>query len=202
MQVLRHKLENLTMTQTRTISLRHENPLAVFLQQPETQPPCEYIAGEIIPKPMPKTRHARLQSKLIEAINKIVESQKVAYGFPELRFTFGDRSIVPDVAVLRWTAIPFDDQGEPLDDITIAPNWMIEILSPGQSANRVTSNILYALGFGTEVGWLIDPDDRSVLIFLPQQQPIFCRGSDRLFGLQEIDLELSAEELFSWLKMN
>ena len=103
--------------------------------------------------------------------------------------------------VLPWSNIPFNDQGEPLDDITIAPDWMIEILAPGQRAKRVTSNILYALGFGTTLGWLIDPDDRSVLIFLPQQQPIFCRGSDRLLSLEEIGLELRAEELFSWLKM-
>lgn len=40
-------------------------------------------------------------------INGIIEAQKVAYGFPELRCTFGDRSIVADVAVLRWSNIPF-----------------------------------------------------------------------------------------------
>jgi Uma2 family endonuclease len=184
---------------TRTIAFV---PLEVFLQQPETQPPQEYIAGEISPKPMPTTRHARLQSKLVGAINGVAEPSKVAYGFPELRCTFGDRSLVPDLAVLRWSNIPFDEQGEPLDDITIAPDWTIEILSPGQSANRVASNILYALEFGTELGWLIDPDDRSVLIFLPQQQPLFCRGSDRLLVLQDIELELDSDQLFSWLKMN
>lgn len=32
-----------------------------FLKLPETKPVSEYINGEIIPKPMPKGRHSRLQ---------------------------------------------------------------------------------------------------------------------------------------------
>ncbi len=32
-----------------------------FLKLPETKPASEYINGEIIPKPMPKGKHSRLQ---------------------------------------------------------------------------------------------------------------------------------------------
>jgi hypothetical protein len=38
-------------------------PLKAFLQQPETEPPSEYINGEIIQKPMPEARYSRLQAK-------------------------------------------------------------------------------------------------------------------------------------------
>lgn len=37
----------------------------------------------------------------------------------------------------------FDEESEPLDDVLIAPSWSIEILSPLQSSNRVTGNILH-----------------------------------------------------------
>ena len=43
--------------------------------------------------------------------------------------------------------------------------------SPDQSSNRVTGNILHCLTYGCQLGWLIDPNDRSVMIFQPQQQP-------------------------------
>lgn len=82
-----------------------------FLKLPETKPASTYIDGEIIQKPMPKTRHSRLQAKLINGINEVTEERQIAYAFPELRCTFGDRSIVADVAVIRWQQIEFDDNG-------------------------------------------------------------------------------------------
>lgn len=186
------------MVQTSSKSLTLEE----FLKLPETKPASEYINGETIQKPMPKTRHSRLQGKLTSTINGVVEEKRLAYAFPELRCTFGGRSVVPDVTVLVWERIEFNDQGEPVDDVFIAPDWTIEILSPEQSSNRVTGNILHCLKHGTQLGWLIDPDDRSVLIFLPNQQPELCQGSDRLVVLDGVDLQLTAEQLFAWLRMN
>ena len=113
------------MTVVKPLSLTLEK----FLNLPETKPASEYIDGEIIQKPMPKTRHSRLQGKLIDAINEVTEARQIAYAFPELRCTFGGRSIIPDVAVFRWQYIGLDENGEPLDDVLVAPNWTIEILS-------------------------------------------------------------------------
>ncbi|MEH2380779.1 MAG: Uma2 family endonuclease [Nostoc sp.] len=175
--------------------------LEEFLKLPETKPASIYIDGEIIQKPMPKTRHSRLQAKLINGINEVTEKRQIAYAFPELRCTFGGRSIVPDVAVIRWQQIEFDHNGEPVDDVLIAPNWTIEIISPNQSSNRVTSNILHCLKYGCQLGWLIDPDDRSVLVFKPHQQPEFCHREDSLTVLDGVDLELTVEQIFGWLKM-
>ena len=186
------------MTVAKPVSLTLEE----FLNLPETKPASEYIGGKIIQKPMPKTRHSRLQGKLIDAINEVTEARQIAYAFPELRCTFGGRSIIPDVAVFRWQYIGLDENGEPLDDVLVAPNWTIEILSPDQSSNRVTGNILHCLKYDCQLGWLIDPDDRSVIAFQPQQQPELFHQADKLVVLEGVDLDLTAEQLFSWLKMN
>jgi Uma2 family endonuclease len=185
------------MTAAKPASLTLEE----FLKLPETKPPSEYINGEIIQKPMPKTRHSRLQGKLINAINEVTEARQIAYAFPELRCTFGDRSIIPDIAVFRWHQIELDENGEPLDDVLVAPNWTIEILSPDQSSNRVTGNILHCLKHGCQLGWLIDPNDRSVIVFQPQQQPELFHQEDKLVVLEGVELELTAEQVFSWLRM-
>lgn len=89
--------------------------LEAFLKLPETKPASEYLDGEMIQKPVPKTRHSRLH--------------------------------------------------------------------------------------GCQLGWLVDPRDRSVIIFQPQQQPEFCHQQDRLIVLAGIELELTAERVFGWLKM-
>jgi Uma2 family endonuclease len=175
--------------------------LEAFLKLPETKPASEYIAGNIIQKPMPKARHSRLQGKAIATINAVTEAPQLAYAFPELRCTFGGRSVVPDVVVLRWENIQFNGDGEPLDDILIAPDWTIEILSPGKSSNKVIGNILHCLKYGGQLGWLVDLDDRSTLVFQPQQSPEICYGTDHLKVLDGIELELTVENLLSWLKL-
>ncbi|MBD2144432.1 MULTISPECIES: Uma2 family endonuclease [Sphaerospermopsis] len=186
------------MTVTKSLSLTLEQ----FLKLPETKPPSEYINGEIIQKPMPKTRHSRLQSKIINTVNQITEANKIAYAFPELRCTFAGRSIIPDIAIIRWENIAFDDNGEPVDDVVIAPDWTIEILSPEQSSNRVTGNILHCIKYGCQLGWLIDPDDRSILMFQPQKEPELKYAKDDLIILTGVELNLTVEEVFGWLKMS
>lgn len=176
--------------------------LVDFLDLPETEPASEYIDGEILQKIMPKGKHSHLQLSLSISINQAASSSKIAYAWPELRCSFGDRSIVPDIAVFEWGHIPFDADGEVPNDFSIAPDWIIEILSPGESPNRVTQKILYSLQHGTKLGWMLDPSDRSILVFTPNQLPIFCEGGDRLPVLTSIDLELTCEQIFGWLKMN
>lgn len=175
--------------------------LEQFLTLPETKPASEYIEGEIVQKTMPKGKHSLLQLKLCNCINDRVEPQAIAYALPELRCSFGDRSIVPDIAIFRWSRIPFDADGEMPNDFLLPPDWTIEILSPEQSSSRVIDNISYCLEHGCDLGWLLDPDDRSVLVLRSQQQPKLFLGNDRLPVLKEIDLELTVEQMFSWLKM-
>lgn len=83
-----------------------------FLKLSETKPSSEYIKGQIIQKPMPQGKHSKLQGKLVTSINEVGESRKIAFAFPELRCTFGGRSIVPDVAVFAWEQIPLDQRGD------------------------------------------------------------------------------------------
>ena len=175
--------------------------LEEFLKLPETKPASEYINGEIIQKPIPKGKHSRLQLRLCETLNNVAEPLHIASAFPELRCSFGIRSIVPDVAVFKWSRIPFDADGEPPNDFLLCPDWTIEILSPEQSSNRVIGNILYCLQHGCQLGWLIDPSDRSILVFFPNQQPELLQGSAHLSVLGEIDLALTVSQVFSWLKM-
>ncbi|MEM8676070.1 MAG: Uma2 family endonuclease [Cyanobacteria bacterium P01_G01_bin.67] len=78
---------------------------------------------------------------------------------------------------------------------------MIEILSPEQRANRVTGNILYCLQHGYQLGWLVNPEDRSILVFFPHQQPVLLQKGDSLPILKDIALELEVATVFSWLKM-
>jgi Uma2 family endonuclease len=185
----------MTVPATQSITLEE------FLQRPETKPASEYINGEIIQKPLPKGRHSRLQGKLCAVVNQVTESTQIAYAFPELRCSFGGRSIVPDVAVFQWERIPLTTDGSVPDNFERPPDWTIEILSPEQKPNKVIGNILHCLQYGSRLGWFLDPDDLSILVFLPQQQPVLLQGKDSLPVLPEIELALTVDRVFGWLKM-
>jgi Uma2 family endonuclease len=119
--------------------------LEEFLKLPDTKPASEYINGQIIQKPMPQGKYSKLQGDLVTTINEVVETQRIALAFPELRCTFGGRSIVPDVAVFAWERIPVDENGDIANVFAAAPDWTIEILSPDQNQTKVTGNILHCL---------------------------------------------------------
>ncbi|MBC6420378.1 MAG: Uma2 family endonuclease [Hormoscilla sp. SP5CHS1] len=176
--------------------------LEAFLKLPyiEESPAWEYN-GQKIQKPMPQTQHSRLQFKLCEAINQVGEDREIACAFPELRCTFGDRSLFPDISILRWERIPMTVEGDLINKFNSFPDWTIEIISPDQSANCVTAKILHCLKYGSQLGWLLDPSDRSVLVFLPRQEPTILSQRDHLPVLTGMELEMNAMEIFAWLKM-
>ncbi|MGH7998293.1 MAG: Uma2 family endonuclease [Brasilonema sp.] len=172
-----------------------------FLELPETEPASEYIDGHIIQKPMPQGEHSTIQGELIIAINAVVKPQKIARAFPELRCTFGGRSIVPDIAVFTWGRIPRKENGGVANLFQTSPDWTIEILSPDQSQTKVIKNILHCLEYETQMGWLIDPQEQSVFVYLRNQQPVVLDKAESLIPVPEFasELQLTLGDLFGWL---
>jgi Uma2 family endonuclease len=177
--------------------------LEEFLLLPETKPASEYVDGQIYQKDMPQGKHSTLQTRFGNRINQVGEPQKLAFAFPELRCTFGGRSLVPDIAVFEWSRIPLNAKGEIENRFEIVPDWTIEILSLDQNPTRVINNILFCLNHNAKLGWLIDPEEKLVLVFKPQQQPEAKENQDILPVLDVLsDLQLSADDLFGLLSFD
>ncbi len=175
--------------------------LEEFLDLPETKPASEYIDGHIIQKPMPQGKHSTIQTEFSAAVNSALKPQKVGKAFSELRCTFGGRSTVLDVSVFTQGRIPRDENGEIANVFPVAPDWTIEILSPDQSQTKVTKNILHCLNHGTQMGWLIDPDEQTVFVYLPKQQPEAFDEHDQVLPVPSFanELNLTVEAIFAWL---
>ncbi|BAZ24533.1 hypothetical protein NIES4073_54290 [Kalymmatonema gypsitolerans NIES-4073] len=137
--------------------------------------------------------------KFGSGVNRIfnAKKQKIAIAFPELRCTFGGQSIVPDVAVFKWQRIPLNPSGRIVNRFEVQPDWAIEILSPDQRQTKVLGNLLHCSRYGTELGWLIDPEEESVLAVFPGQRVEVYEGSAQLPILNGIELELTVEQIFS-----
>lgn len=168
------------------------------LREIEESPAWEYVNGEVSQKPMGGGKHSILQKRLVAAIDAAGTQYEA---FPELRCTFGDRSIVPDIAIVAVDQLPLDEKGEMISTgIEFAPTWVIEILSPDQSQTKVTGEILHCLRHGSLLGWLLDLKERSILVFQPDRLPDLLNGESILPVIAGISLNLSVDQIFSWLR--
>jgi Uma2 family endonuclease len=175
--------------------------LEAFLKLPETKPASEYIDGKIIQKPMPQGKHSTVQTDFSTTINLSLKPPKVARAFTELRCTFGGRSIIPDISVFTWNHIPRDEKGQIANAFFLAPDWTIEILSPDQNQTKVIKNILHCLKHGTQMGWLIDPDELAIFVYYSQQEPQIFDEVNQVITVPDFaqDLTLTVQDILTWL---
>lgn len=176
--------------------------LEEFLELPDTKPASEYIDGEIIQKPMPQFQHSVIQGRLLIELTLAWRDAEVAQAFPELRCVFGGRAVVPDIVVFEDANIFYDDNGDIVNAVNIPPDWTIEILSPEQSTTKVLKNISHCLAHGTQMGWLIDPTDRSVFICMPDRTFQIIDEPTTILPVPEFAaaIELTVEQIFGWIK--
>jgi Uma2 family endonuclease len=125
----------------------------------------ELIDGELIVSPRPRPRHGRVAIVLGHFLGPFDFGDDGPGGWwilaePELHL-HGD-VLVPDLAAWRRervTEIP-DTVG-----ITIAPDWICEILSPStEQIDRTRKMQVYARE-GVEWAWIIDPSEHALEVF-------------------------------------
>ena len=154
--------------------------LEQFLALPEKKPALEYEEGRITQKVSPQEQHGRLQLGVGGLIDQFAIPRKLAMAFSELRYTFGGRSLVPDLSVFRWSRLPVNAVGKITNKTARPPDLVVEIVSPEQSARVLARRCSWLVANGIAVALLIDPEDESILSFRPNQITAPLRGSDRI----------------------
>jgi Uma2 family endonuclease len=189
-------MSQMVQTPVRQITLEE------FLALPDTKPASEYIDGEVIQKSMPQVQHSVIQKKILLTIDSILCEAGIAQAFLELQCTFGGWAIVPDVVVFEDERIPYDENGEIANIFSSYPDWIIEILSPEESTIKVLKNISHCLAHGTQMGWLIDPNDRSIFVCMPDRTFQIIDEPATVLPVPEFAaaIELTVEQIFSWIK--
>jgi Uma2 family endonuclease len=170
-----------------------------FLNSPDTKPASEYIAGQVIQKPMSLGKHSLIRSELMMAINQ----PDIMLPFSELRCVFADYAVVPDLAVFKYENIPCDVDGTVANEFNLAPDWIIEILSLEQSASRLIEKILYCLCHGTVLGWLIDIEERSIFVCHTHEHIELINDPIQKITVPDFagSISLTTSDIFGWLKL-
>ena len=72
----------------------------------------------------------------------------------------------PDVSFIRLGRLP--EERVPKGYATIAPDLVVEVISPGDVAYEVDEKVEEYLGAGVKLVWVVNPRNQTVLVYRPK----------------------------------
>ncbi len=150
---------------------------------------AEYIGGEILVSPSPKTRHQRIVQRILKALDNFVEAQghgEVFVAPYDVHLPSGD-VVQPDVLFVSAARSAIVQ-----DWVRGAPDLVVEVLSPETRGRDLdVKSALYAQN-GVAEAWFVDPDGGTVEIRRPDGIVRFeARGTLVSFLLPGFELPLA-----------
>jgi Uma2 family endonuclease len=136
------------------------------IEVPETKPATEWVNGRALQKMNPRERHSRAQSAFLVALLNWSREHGAGRVGAEWDFRLSPpgeprRPLVPDVAYLSYERVGYDDD-DGASIPRVAPNAVVEILSPGDARRDVNEKIRVYLVSGTDVVFIVDPAREKV----------------------------------------
>ena len=125
----------------------------------------ELVRGEVVEVSRPKPRHGHICSKIDRRLGTFVEANKLGW------VLINDTGVIverdpdtvrgPDLCFYSLERMPIipDTYSE------FAPELAIEVLSPDDRRADVREKIQEYLTAGVKVVWVVDPDDRTVMVY-------------------------------------
>jgi Uma2 family endonuclease len=127
----------------------------------------ELVRGEVRLNPPPATAHGMVSLNIASRLKVHVAPRKLGAvfadgsGFELPRLDATVRG--PDVAFVRREQLPPGGIGRGW--LNVAPDLVVEVLSPSESASDVEEKVADYLTAGTRLMWVVDPEKRRVTIY-------------------------------------
>ena len=135
-----------------------------FLKHPTADGPSELVHGEVLYLSPAGGRHGRIARNVAFALNAFVEPRGVGEVFTEgTGFAlppFDDVVRSPDTAYVQAGRLPAEDL--PAGWVPIAPDLVVEVLSPDETHSMVMEKLDDYFAGGTTLAWVVDPRRRGV----------------------------------------
>ena len=155
----------------------------------------EYVDGQPVELHVGHQKHARIQGRCFRKFDEYFDAHPGGYTGTELHCRLNIRGEVhfrlPDVAVVLGNRFTPDGY---LDG---APDLAVEVLSPDDTIAEQMRKFDDYFANGTKLGWLILPEEKSVLILLPSAAARAVVSGETLTGGDLLpDLAFPADYLF------
>ena len=125
----------------------------------------EIVKGELIMMVPASARHGKFASRLVHALASCIGEHGLGQVYtaePGFQLQAEPLTIrAPDVAFVQRERIP--PEGEPEGFWAIAPDLVVEIVSPSETAQEVHEKVADYLRAGTRLLWLVYPASQAVM---------------------------------------
>lgn len=162
--------------------------------------PCELIDGVIVRMSPTGGIHGFLESRLDRRLGAFVEDTKAGWCLVgEIGIYIRhdpDRIRGTDLAFWSYAKLP---DGPPAGFIEVAPDLVVEILSPTDSWADMRQKIddYFSIGVGTL--WIVDPEEETVFVYRSAAQRTALRSGDTLAGTGPLSgFALPIDDLFAF----
>lgn len=136
----------------------------------------ELLDGELTEMSSPTYRHNRIVMKLVRLLSPALLGQDELVDNTD--FSPGELSILrPDLAILLGEKPSLIDPDKL--PVTVAPDIVVEVLSPSDNAWKFNRRVQVFLGFGVQEVWAIYPEDKQLYLFTAAKV-VLLRAEDKL----------------------
>ncbi|HSD26390.1 MAG TPA: Uma2 family endonuclease [Vicinamibacteria bacterium] len=146
--------------------------------------PCELVEGRIVPMSPAGGEHGRIEFNFGEAIAAFARSRKlgrVLVGEVGI-FTHRAPDTVRGADLAYLSNETYARLGSKRGFLDVAPDLVVEVLSPRDSAAGLTRKLREYFAIGVRLVWVADPDARAVLAYRSLTDVREFRENDRLSG--------------------
>lgn len=176
-----------------------------FLVHPSAAGAAELVRGDIRMMTPASAAHGIISGTIFAALNAFVESGRLGYCFPDntgfLLPGLEDTVRSPDVAFVRADRIPAAGIGPGW--MPVAPDFVVEIMSPSESSGVLEDKCRDYRAAGTRLIWVVDPVRRRVEVRHGSHEPRWVPEFGVLDGADVIaGFELLVARLFERLALS
>ncbi|MEH1866002.1 MAG: Uma2 family endonuclease [Nostoc sp.] len=189
------------------IQLKTQLTLEEFLALPEGDITYEFIDGEAVPKfqndeMAPKFFHSSITGALFILLSAWAQGKgRVVIEWAiKLKRNQQDWVPVPDLTYISYNRLSADwlqDEACP-----VAPELVIEIISPGQTFGEMTEKATDYLKAKVQRVWIIDSRAKTITIFYPDILPQTKRGTESLEDSLFEGLQITPQEIFQQARIS
>lgn len=155
-----------------------------FCHRPENRDRhFELEQGEVVEMPGPGGRHGVVCANAVSILRAFVRQRRRGHVCSNDTGVIWGRT--PDT--VRGPDVILFDESRRYEDMEIkyierVPAVVVEVLSPSDRWAKVVRRISQFLQKGVAIVWVIDPEDRTVTVFEPNQYPRVLEESDEIEG--------------------
>ena len=184
--------------------LTYERYLSEFLTEPVTMQPCEIINGVRVYMTSPNWWHQKIAFALAKLLDEYQEAatpgQVLQSPLDVMISAYPLKVRQPDVFFITNQRLAQGGGAPSLGPLTIAPELVIEILSPSETRRILNAKISDFCAIGVNECWVISPESETVEVLrLTSEGPV----REALYGLGQTlqsltfpDLTLALDDIF------